>query len=147
MNDDNTNKYKDLYTIDLTKDAGKYSTITLDDSWLSSSLAASTTKDILNISGGNYTYSTTASGWGTNWNNSSSVNIDGNGIDIKESGDIKIGHRSLKEFMEKMEQRLAILQPDPELLDKFEALKQAYEHYKTLEALCMGDIPKKPDGK
>lgn len=99
---------------------------------------------------GNYTY-TTASNWNntytTSWGSATNtVDISANGIDIKESGDIKIGNRSLKEFMEKMEQRLAILQPDPELLDKFEALRQAYEHYKTLEALCMGDIPKRPDG-
>ena len=35
-----------------------------------------------------------------------------------------------------MEQRLSILVPDPEKLEKFEALKKAYEHYKTMEALC-----------
>ena len=41
--------------------------------------------------------------------------------------------------MTKMEQRLAILVPDPEKLEKFEALKKAYEHYKTMEALCFPD--------
>jgi len=36
-----------------------------------------------------------------------------------------------------IQDRLAILAPKPELLEKYEALKQAYDHYKMLEALCM----------
>lgn len=69
-------------------------------------------------------------------NNTSKVNIGNDGIDVRDGADIKIGDRSLKEFMTKMEQRLSILVPDPEKLEKFEALKKAYEHYKTMEALC-----------
>lgn len=94
-----------------------------------------------------------------NWNNptnwgyttgytttpSSTVHMGEQGIQISETADIRIGNRSLKTFMEKMEERLAILQPDPEKLEKFAALRAAYEHYQTLEALCSGDIPKKPD--
>ena len=38
-----------------------------------------------------------------------------------------------------MEQRLAILVPDPTKLEKFEALKKAYEHYKTMESLCFDE--------
>jgi hypothetical protein len=57
-----------------------------------------------------------------------------------EGADVLINGRSLKEFMEKMESRLAILVPDPAKLEHFEALKRAYDHYKTLEALC--EIPK-----
>lgn len=147
MNDENKNKD----TIDLGKystlDISKLNNITLDDSWLNSTITMNTTP--IDLTGYTYSTSGTSGTWGTSggWSNSSSaVNIGNDGIDIKDSGDIKIGKRSLKEFMEKMEQRLAILQPDPELLDKFEALRQAYEHYKTLEALCMGDIPKRPDG-
>ena len=79
---------------------------------------------------------------GTNWNQAT-VNIDNNGIDVKD-GDIKIKGRSLGEFMSKMEQRMAILVPDPEKLEKFEALKKAYEHYKTMEALC---FPEKEEDK
>ena len=41
--------------------------------------------------------------------------------------------------MNKVEDRLAILQPDPNKLEKFEALRKAYEHYKTVEALCVED--------
>ena len=58
--------------------------------------------------------------------------------------DIKLGGKSLKEFMNKMEERLAILVPDPKKLEKFEALKKAYEHYKTMEALCF-DEPKEDE--
>ena len=60
----------------------------------------------------------------------------GSDISVPETGDIKIGNRSLKTFMDTMEKRLAILQPDPAKLEKFEALKKAYEHYKHLESLC-----------
>jgi hypothetical protein len=63
---------------------------------------------------------------------------------MKDNLDIKIGDRSLKEFMIKMEERLAILVPDPNKLEKFQALKKAYEHYKTLESLCIEE-PKEED--
>ncbi len=59
------------------------------------------------------------------------------------NGDITINGKSLKDFMEKVEQRLAILTPDIEKLEHFQALREAYEHYKTLEALCI--MPKKDD--
>jgi len=60
-------------------------------------------------------------------------------INVAEGADIKLGNKSLKEFMNKIEDRLAILQPDPDKLEKFEALRKAYEHYKTVEALCLED--------
>ena len=41
--------------------------------------------------------------------------------------------------MKKMEQSLAILVPDPAKLETFEALKKAYEHYKTMESLCFNE--------
>lgn len=89
------------------------------------------------VSGGGSTY-TSSSGY--NWSGISAspptVVLNNAGIDVKEGGDIKVKGRSLSEFMSKMEQRMAILVPDPEKLEKFEALKKAYEHYKTMEALC-----------
>ena len=57
-------------------------------------------------------------------------------ITVPEHADIRIGDRSLKTFMETMEKRMAILQPNPAKLEKFEALKKAYQHYKHLESLC-----------
>ena len=54
-------------------------------------------------------------------------------------GDIRWQGRSLSKWLEKIEDRLAILSdPDPEKLEKFAALKKAYEHYKLLEKL-IGD--------
>jgi len=111
-------------------------TITFDDINMSSSITLPSSSYVISGSGG-YTYS---SGNSYNWTTSpATVNIDTNGVNIKEGGDLKIGNASLKDFMSKMEQRLAILVPDPEKLEKFEALKKAYEHYKTMEALCFPD--------
>jgi len=73
------------------------------------------------------------SGAGPSWSNtiaSSTLQIEG------KNADIKINGRSLCDFMDKIEQRMSILVPDPAKLEHFEALKRAYEHYKTLEALC-----------
>ena len=87
------------------------------------------------INSGPYTFS----------NTTPTVNIDTDGVSIAEGGDIKIGNASLKEFMKKMEQRLAILVPDPTKLEKFEALKKAYEHYKTMESLCFDEPIEEPE--
>lgn len=61
------------------------------------------------------------------------VEIHGEGADILMNG------KSLKNFMEKVEERLLILQPDPAKLEKYEALRKAYEHYKLLEKLVQED--------
>ncbi len=63
----------------------------------------------------------------------SSLNVKG---DAEFEGNVKINGQDLGEFMETISKRLAILVPDPEKLEHFEALKKAYNHYKTLEALC-----------
>jgi hypothetical protein len=55
--------------------------------------------------------------------------------------DIKIKGVSLAKMLEDINNRLAILVPDPAKLEHFEALQKAYEHYKLLEALCQ--LPKK----
>lgn len=49
--------------------------------------------------------------------------------------DIIVDGRSLKDFMDSVAKRLTILQPDPKKLEKYQALREAYEHYQTLEAL------------
>ena len=73
------------------------------------------------------------------------VSISTDGINMAAGTDIKIDGQSLKEFMKKMEQRLAILVPDPKKLEKFEALKKAYEHYKTMESLCFDEPIEEPE--
>ena len=56
--------------------------------------------------------------------------------DAEFDGKVKINGQDLAEFMDTISKRLAILVPDPAKLEKFEALKKAYNHYKLLEALC-----------
>ena len=65
--------------------------------------------------------------------------------DAEFDGEVKIKGKNLSEFMETLEKRLAILQPDPKKLEKFESLKKAYNHYKMLEALC--ELEDEPDTK
>jgi hypothetical protein len=56
-----------------------------------------------------------------------------------EDADIVMNGVSLKEILNGITDRLSILQPKPELLAKYENLREAYEHYKTLEALLHED--------
>ena len=117
--------------------SGGVDTITIDTSnmYNSNTITLPTT----NIS--NYTigsasssnYYTTGTG---GYNTSPSVNITSGGIDMAAGTDITVDGKSLKEFMNKMEERLAILVPDPKKLEQFAALKKAYEHYKLMEKLC-----------
>ena len=61
-------------------------------------------------------------------------------------GDLIVKGVNVTEMLETMEtikKRLAILIPDPAKLEHFEALKRAYENYKTLEALC--ELPEDND--
>lgn len=73
------------------------------------------------------------------YNNTSSAGLDltmtGSNI---EDYDWKLEPTDLdvvKERLKTIEDRLAILVPDPEKLEKWEALKEAYDHYKSLEGL------------
>ena len=68
--------------------------------------------------------------WGTATNKTSgTIKLEGPDSDIFVQG------KSMKAWMDTVEQRLCILEPKPELLEKYQSLKQAYEHYKTLEAI------------
>jgi hypothetical protein len=100
-------------------------TITIDSSLYSSgSLTSASTSTIA----WNQGYSTT--GW---TNNTASVNIDTDGISIKEGGDIKIAGKSLSDAIEKIESRLGILNPNPELEDRWEQLRDLRKQYMDLE--------------
>lgn len=70
-------------------------------------------------------------------------NLTGSGLhvtsDAEFEGNIKWKGRDLGKTLETIEKRLAILEPNPKKLAKFEALRKAYEHYKLLEALCQED--------
>ena len=56
-----------------------------------------------------------------------------------DKADIIVNGKSLNDWMQAVEKRLAILQPRPELQDKYSALEEAWNHYKTLEALLYDD--------
>jgi len=130
-------------------------------------LDLSSLSSLWNMPSGNITISTGATGssgsiltsagangasW-SNYGNSGPYTISSAGFNPKSSlevsgdanfeGDIKWRGRSLGDMLETIESRLAILVPDPEKLEHFEALQKAYEHYKTLEALCT--MPTKDD--
>ena len=73
-----------------------------------------------------YSYTTSVS------NTQPTLNVTG---EANFDSDVKIKGRSIVKMIEGIEKRLAILQPDPKKLEKFEALQKAYAHYKLLEAL------------
>ena len=104
-----------------------------------------------NISNTNsYSTSTGASGGGSSYSSGNSPYISGftgtssfiatttitNPLILSGSkSDILIEDKSLRDWMSQVEKRLTILSPKPELLEKYEALQMAYDHYKTLEGL------------
>ena len=77
-------------------------------------------------------------GNGTNWTTAAKTTMQGQLQLDGANPDIIINGKSMVTWMQKVEQRLSILEPKPELLAKYEALQQAYDHYKTLEALLHG---------
>ena len=80
-----------------------------------------------------YTYTTTGTGNWTTSSNPATVYIDDTGLTMKSGADIKIGGKSLTEAIEKIEQRLGILKPNPELESRWEQLKELRNQYVELE--------------
>ena len=132
--------------LDIDIDLGKYAaSVTIPTSpWNtlpSGNVTISSTNPTYSIGStslsGSYFY-TSAGSNGTSWgqpNNGLKVNGD-----AEFEGDIKVKGRSLEKMFQKIEDRLAILQdPDPAKLEKYAALKKAYDHYKTLERLIGED--------
>ena len=120
-------------------------TISIDTSlWGSSTISINTTSGPYTVgSAGAFLYN------GSNGNSMWSTSVGTTTPTLKVNGnaefddDIKIKGVSVFKTLEEINRRLAILVPDPEKLEHFEALKKAYEHYKTLEALCQ--VPAKDD--
>jgi hypothetical protein len=111
-------------------------TITLDTS---SMISGSITLPTTTISNGGYTIGSAGSTMYTtgtghyNWNNPPTVNISNTGIDMAAGTDIKVDGKSLKQFMDNMEERLAILHPNPALEDRWEQLKELRRQYVEME--------------
>lgn len=74
-------------------------------------------------------------GAGTNWTTASKTTAQGQLHLEGKNADLIMNGISLKDTLNGITDRLSILQPKPELLAKYENLREAYEHYKTLEAL------------
>jgi hypothetical protein len=127
---DDTEIEIDGYTIDMTSaDLSAYNYSTFPTITVS-------TAGALGSAGGPYITTGNGYNWGT-LNASTSLDVKG---DATFEGDIKWQGRSLGKLLETIENRLAILQePSPEKLEKYAALKKAYEHYKTLERLIGED--------
>jgi hypothetical protein len=72
---------------------------------------------------------------GTNWVASAKTTAQGQLHLEGDNADLVMNGVSLKGILAGITDRLSILQPKPELLTKYDNLREAYEHYKTLEAL------------
>ena len=106
-------------------------TITLDPSWSTGSIT---------VPNGGYTIASGATSSSYTWTGSpyyststNNVHIDADGLTMKEGADIKIGGKSLVEAIEKIEERLGILHPNPGLEDRWEQLKALRQQYIDLE--------------
>lgn len=70
----------------------------------------------------------------TGLGNQAAIKIDTQGvIDIPQGGDLRIGNVSLTERLDRIESRLGILNPRPELEREFEELRALGEQYRVLE--------------
>lgn len=79
---------------------------------------------------------TVANGTGANWANPSPKMTASGQLHLEgANADLVINGVKLSDTLNAINNRLSILQPDPKLLAKYENLREAYEHYKTLEAL------------
>ena len=94
---------------------------------------------MLGGTGYTYTTNTTSSPWiatGTNINPAMTVS-QGGSIDIQgQNADIKINGKSMKTWMEAVEERLNILTPNPELEKDWDELQELGERYRALEKQC-----------
>ena len=84
-----------------------------------------------------YTYTTigtsTSNPWLTVNDGHSSLSVQG---DADFAGDVRVQGRSLAEFMEQVEQRLNMLQTNPELEQEWDELRELGARYRELERQC-----------
>jgi hypothetical protein len=76
-----------------------------------------------------------SNGTGANWASTNATTATGKLKVEGKDADIFINGQSLSDWMSAVDKRLSILVPNPELLEKYSALQEAYDHYKTLESL------------
>ena len=68
-----------------------------------------------------------------NFNYNPGIDATQGDLTVHNEGDIKLGDRSLKVFTDKVEDRMNILHVNPELEERWEALRKLGEEYKKLE--------------
>jgi hypothetical protein len=107
--------------------------ITLPSTFTTTTIGSTTNTTVPN---GGYTIS--SAGTGVNWttgttNTNATVEINADGMKIKEGGDITIGGKSLSEAIEKIEERLGILNPNPALEERWDKLKELRKQYIEME--------------
>jgi len=91
---------------------------------------------VLGGTGYTYTTNTTSPFLATGSNPAMVVNQSGS-IDIQgQNADIKINGKSMKTWMEAVEERLNILTPNPELEAEWDELQELGERYRALEQQC-----------
>jgi hypothetical protein len=141
----NLNEYNDLTTdpsygaIPPLVQAHTIPNVTISTSAISSGLSGGYTIG----SGGtgtssNTVWTTNTTGAGTYRINDPAVMIGASGrMDLKgDAADVNINGKSLKNWMEKVEERLNILTPNPELEREWDELRRLGERYRKLEKKC-----------
>lgn len=80
----------------------------------------------------------TSNGTNNTWITATDPSLQGSTLHVKGNanfeGDVKIKGKDIAEMFDKIEARLAILHPNPELEDKWDELKELGKRYKELEA-------------
>ena len=122
-------------------DYGAIPTISMSDLTLGNISINNGTSTTFNLgAGANANAVWTTSGTGYNW---SAIGAVGTGIDQGgkislrgKDADIDINGKSMKAWMEKVEERLNILTPNPELEKEWDDLRKLGERYRKLEKKC-----------
>ena len=80
----------------------------------------------------------TSNGTNTSWITQSDPSLKGATLSVKGNadfeGEVTIKGKNLTDMLEKIDERLAILHPNPELEDRWDELKELSKRYKELEA-------------
>ena len=90
----------------------------------------------MNGTSGNSGQVLTSNGTSTGWI-TADPSLKGNSLSVKGNadfeGEVTIKGKNLTEMLEKIDERLAILHPNPELEDRWDELKELSKRYKELE--------------
>ena len=116
-------------------EANSIPNVTIGTSTISSGLSGGYT---IGNGGTGHVWTTNTTGAGTyRINDPAAVLSAGGRMELKGDGaDLTINGKSLKNWMEKVEERLNILTPNPELEQEWDELRRLGERYRKLEKKC-----------